>query len=474
MAETIHPVILCGGSGTRLWPLSRQSRPKQFLPLVTSRSLLQDTAARVASLPECAAPILMSNHEHRFMIAEQLQELGITPAAQILEPVARNTAPAIAVAALQLRDSNPDSVMLVLPSDHAIADTGAFHAAVRTAARSAAKGLLVTFGIRPSEPNTGFGYIERGEPVAGEAHVFRVGRFVEKPDLETARSYIASGRFSWNSGMFLFSPRRFLEELERFRPDILKASARALQGAVRDMDFIRLERAAFEAAPAESIDYAVMERTSAGAVVEADFGWSDVGSWSSLWEAGEKDASGNMLRGDVQVKDTSGSYLRSDKRLLFALGVKDLVVVDTDDALFVGARSRAQEVKDFVQWLDKGKRPEHVSHKRVYRPWGYFESIDAGERFQVKRIMVRPRQALSLQLHHKRAEHWVVVSGTARVTRGDSVFELAENESTYIPVGTKHRLENPTDQPLYLIEVQSGAYLGEDDIVRFEDRYDRK
>jgi len=474
MAETIHPVILCGGSGTRLWPLSRQSRPKQFLPLVTSRSLLQDTAARVGSLPECSAPIIMSNHEHRFMVAEQLQELGIVPAAQILEPVPRNTAPAIAVAALQLRNTDPDGIMLVLPSDHAIADTGAFHEAIRTAARSAAKGLLVTFGIRPSEPNTGFGYIERGQPIEGEARVFRVGRFVEKPDLDTARGYIASGRFSWNSGIFLFSPRRYLEELERFRPDILKASAQALQGAARDLDFIRLERAAFEAAPAESIDYAVMEKTSAGAVVEADFGWSDVGSWSALWEMGEKDAAGNLLRGDVQVKDASGCYLRADKRLLFALGVKDLVVVDTDDALFVGARSRAQEVKDFVEWLGRSQRSEHVSQRRVYRPWGYYESIDAGERFQVKRIMVKPRHALSLQLHHKRAEHWVVVSGIARVTRGDSVYELAENESTFIPLGTKHRLENPTDQLLYLIEVQSGAYLGEDDIVRFDDRYHRE
>ena len=474
MAQRIHPVILCGGSGTRLWPLSRQARPKQFLPLVTSRSLLQDTVARVAAMAECAAPVLVSHDEHRFVVAEQMQDIAVKPAAHILEPMARNTAPAIAVAALHLRKLDPGALMLVLPSDHAITDAAAFHDAVRKAAACAASGLLVTFGIRPARPDTGFGYIERGAAVEGGSGAFRIQRFVEKPDAETARGYLASGRFLWNSGIFLFAASRYLEELERLRPEILRASTRALDAAARDLDFIRLERAAFEAAAAVSIDYAVMEKTTAGAVLPADFGWSDVGSWAALWEIGERDGAQNVSRGDVRTKDASGCYLWSEKRLLYALGVNDLVVVDTDDAVFVGARSRAQEVKDFVQWLDQQKRPEHLAHTRVDRPWGYFESIDAGPRFQVKRIMVKPGHALSLQLHHKRAEHWVVVSGRARVTRGEDVFELAENQSTFIPLGTKHRLENPAKEPLYLIEVQSGAYLGEDDIVRFEDRYDRK
>ena len=467
-------MILCGGSGTRLWPLSRQSRPKQFLPLVTSKSLLQDTAARVAAMPECAAPVLVSHDEHRFVVAEQMAEIGVRPAAHILEPAARNTAPAIAVAALHLRKLDPGALMLVLPSDHAIADASAFQAAVRSAAACAAGGLLVTFGIKPSRPDTGFGYIERGAAVDGGSGAFRVQRFVEKPDAETARGYLASGRFLWNSGIFLFAARRYLEELERLRPDILRSCTRALDAAARDLDFVRLDRAAFEGAAAISIDYAVMEKTSAGAVLPADFGWSDVGSWSALWEIGERDGAQNVSRGDVRTRDVSGSYLWSEKRLLYALGVNDLVVVDTEDAVFVGARSRAQEVKDFVQWLDAQKRPEHLTHTRVDRPWGYFESVDAGPRFQVKRIMVKPGHALSLQLHRQRAEHWVVVSGRARVTRGEEVFELAENQSTFIPLGTKHRLENPAREPLYLIEVQSGAYLGEDDIVRFEDRYDRR
>src|SRR5712692_3057877 len=324
MTKAIHPVILCGGSGTRLWPLSRQSRPKQFLPLVTSRSLLQDTAARVVALRECSAPILMSNHEHRFVVAEQLKELGIASAAQILEPAARNTAPAIAVAALQLSKSDPDAMMLVLPSDHAIADTSAFHGAIRTAAASAAKGLLVTFGIRPTEPNTGFGYIEYGRPIEAASRVFRIQRFVEKPDAKTARSYVASGRFLWNSGIFLFPARRYLEELERFRPDILRACTGALEAAVRDLDFLRLDAATFQACPAESLDCAVMEKTASGAVVQAEFGWSDVGSWSALWEIGRKDGSGNVAHGDVHVKDASGCYLWADHRLVFALGVKDL------------------------------------------------------------------------------------------------------------------------------------------------------
>ena len=454
--------------------MSRRLLPKQFLPLVTERTLLQDTVLRLRALRECEKPIVISNNEHRFLVAEQLNELGVRPAVQILEPLGRNTAPAVAVAALHIRKDDPDGLLLVLPSDHAIADTAAFRDAVLAAQRAAEKGLLVTFGIRPTHPATGYGYIEQGEPLAGDARTFRIRRFVEKPDAQKASEYLASGRFLWNSGMFVFSVRRFLEELGRLRPDILAAAEKALAGAVRDLDFLRLDAKAFEACPADSIDYAVMEKTSAGAVVSADIGWSDVGSWSALWEIGKKDGLGNVTRGDAQLHDASGCYLWAGSRLVYLLGVKDLLVVETDDAVLVGERSRAQEVKDIVERLDQKRRSEHVSHTRVYRPWGYFESIDAGERFQVKRIMVKPGEALSLQMHRQRAEHWVVVSGRARVTRGDKVYDLVENESTFIPLGTKHRLENPTGEPLYLIEVQSGAYLGEDDIVRFEDRYRRE
>jgi mannose-1-phosphate guanylyltransferase/mannose-6-phosphate isomerase len=453
--------------------MSRRLLPKQFLPLVTERTLLQDTVLRLRALRESEKPIVISNNEHRFLVAEQLNELGVRPAVQILEPLGRNTAPAAAVAALHIRKDDPDGLLLVLPSDHAIADTAAFRDAVLAAQRAAEKGLLVTFGIRPTHPATGYGYIEQGEPLAGDARTFRIRRFVEKPDAQKASEYLASGRFLWNSGMFVFSVRRFLEELGSLRPDILAAAEKALAGAVRDLDFLRLDAKAFEACPAQSIDYAVMEKTSAGAVVSADIGWSDVGSWSALWEIGKKDGLGNVTRGDAQLHDASGCYLWAGSRLVYLLGVKDLLVVETDDAVLVGDRSRAQEVKDIVERLDQKRRSEHVSHTRVYRPWGYFESIDAGERYQVKRIMVKPGEALSLQMHHKRAEHWVVVSGRARVTRDDAVYEVRENESTFIPLGAKHRLENPTDQPLYLIEVQSGAYLGEDDIVRFEDRYKR-
>jgi mannose-1-phosphate guanylyltransferase/mannose-6-phosphate isomerase len=454
--------------------MSRRLLPKQFLPLVTERTLLQDTVLRLGALRECEKPIVISNNEHRFLVAEQLNELGVRPAVQILEPLGRNTAPAAAVAALHIRKDDPDGLLLVLPSDHAIADTAAFRDAVLAAQRAAEKGLLVTFGIRPTHPATGYGYIEQGEPLAGDARTFRIRRFVEKPDARKASEYLASGGFLWNSGMFVFSVRRFLEELGRLRPDILAAAEKTLAGAVRDLDFLRLDAKAFEACPADSIDYAVMEKTSAGAVVSADIGWSDVGSWSALWEIGKKDGLGNVTRGDAQLHDASGCYLWAGSRLVYLLGVKDLLVVETDDAVLVGERSRAQEVKDIVERLDQKRRSEHVSHTRVYRPWGYFESIDAGERFQVKRIMVKPGEALSLQMHRQRAEHWVVVSGRAHITRGDKVFDLAENESTFIPLGTKHRLENATDEPLYLIEVQSGSYLGEDDIVRFEDRYRRE
>jgi len=469
----IHPVILCGGTGTRLWPLSRRLLPKQFLPLITKRTLLQDTILRIADLPGVERPIVISNNDHRFLVAEQLNELGVKPAVQILEPAGRNTAPAVAVAALQVLQEDPDAVLLVLPSDHAIGNPAAFREAVLAAARIAGHGFLATFGIRPTGPHTGYGYIELGEPLPGETQGFRVRRFVEKPDLQKARQYLESGRFLWNSGMFVFSARRYLEELAVFRRDIVEGAEKALKAARRDLDFLRLDPAAFNACPAESGDYAVMEKTSHGAVVRADIGWSDVGSWSTLWDIGKKDAAQNVTHGDVQLVDASGCYVWGDSKLVVALGAKDLIIVETDDAVLVADRSRAEDVKKIVERLDSQARSEHVSHTRVYRPWGYYESIDAGERFQVKRIMVKPGEALSLQMHHKRAEHWVVVSGRARVTRDDKVYEISENESTFIPLGAKHRLENPSDQPLYLIEVQSGSYLGEDDIVRFDDRYNR-
>ena len=428
---------------------------------------------RLQGVDGARAPIVVSNDDHRFFVAEQMREIGVKPEVQILEPVGRNTAPAVAIAALHLQSHQSDACMLVLPSDHLILDVPAFHAAVATALPLAARGALVTFGITPQAPVTGYGYIERGEPISRSEHSYQVKRFVEKPDLETAQRYVSSGQFFWNSGMFAFQPKRFLEELQRFRPEILAAAKAAWEAGKRDLDFLRLDSTAFIACPSDSIDYAVMERTSASAMVQADIGWSDVGSWTALWEAGEKDESDNVVRGDVDVREANGCYIRAEHRMVAALGVRDLVIVETDDAVLVADKSRSQEVKEVVETLARKARTEHVSHRRVYRPWGYYESIDAGDRFQVKRIMVKPGEALSLQMHHHRAEHWVVVSGTARVTRGDEVKLVSENESTYIPIGTKHRLENVGKMPLFLIEVQSGSYLGEDDIVRFEDRYRR-
>ena len=473
MKGKLHPVVLCGGSGSRLWPMSRRLLPKQFLPLVTKNTLLQDTVLRLKAIGDAEAPIVISNNEHRFLVAEQLNELGVKPAVQILEPMGRNTAPAVAVAALHVRKEHGDGLLLVLASDHAVADTAAFATAVNAAAAAATRGNIATFGIKPTYPATGYGYIERGDALDAASHTYRIARFVEKPDAKRAAEYLASGRFYWNSGMFVFRAGQLLGELERLRPDILAAAEKALAAATRDLDFLRLDAKTFEACPAESIDYAVMEKVANGAVVAADMGWSDVGSWSALWEIGEKDENGNVLRGDAHATDVANSYVRADGRLVYVFGLKDVLVVDTDDAVLVGDRARSQEVKDFVEHLDRSKRSEHLSHTRVYRPWGYYESIDAGPRFQVKRLMVKPGEALSLQMHHHRAEHWVVVSGTARVTKDDQVLMISENESTYIPIGTKHRLENPGKLPLELIEVQSGTYLGEDDIVRFDDRYGR-
>jgi mannose-1-phosphate guanylyltransferase/mannose-6-phosphate isomerase len=464
----IH-VILSGGSGTRLWPLSREGHPKQFLALAGEHSMLQATWLRVADLGGEGAPLVVTNEDHRFMVAEQLRQAGCRPAAIILEPVGRNTAPAIAVAALQAIAGDDDPLLLVLPSDHAIADETAFRAAVRAAMPAAADGALVTFGIVPSAPETGYGYIK----AASGDGVRAVERFVEKPDLANAERYVASGDYLWNSGMFLFRASRYLQELERHRPDILAACRMAVASAQRDADFLRLDRAAFIACPSDSIDYAVMEKTDAARVLAVDAGWNDVGSWAALWDVAEHDGDGNASHGDVLALDCRDTYAWTERRLLALIGLDNVVVVDTDDALLVARKDCVQQVKDVVARLKGDARREAVLHRKVYRPWGAYDSIDMAERFQVKRITVKPGAALSLQMHHHRAEHWIVVSGAARVTRGEDVFILAENESTYIPVGTKHRLENPGKVPLELIEVQSGSYLGEDDIVRFEDVYGR-
>ena len=480
MSPNLLPVILCGGAGTRLWPMSRRLFPKQFLPLVSERSMLQETALRAAILAGASPPLVVCSEAHRFLAAEQLQESGISPQGILLEPVARNTAPALAAAALCALGKDPDAVMLVLPADHLIQDQGAFARATAIAIHAAQKGALVTFGIVPDGPETGYGYIERGDALAQQGG-FQVKRFVEKPDLATAKQFVSAGNFLWNSGMFVMTAARYLEALQRFRPDILTAVTQAWGERTQDQDFCRLGTASFSECPADSIDYAVMEHADNAVVVPADMGWSDVGSWATLWKTAEKDDHGNAVRGDVDASDTRNSYLRAESRLLSVSGLDNVVVIETSDAVLVTTREKAQSVKDVVSRLDNNKRTEHLTHRRVYRPWGYYESVDdsadqpikAMSQFQVKRLMVKPGEALSLQLHHQRAEHWVVVSGTARVTVGDKVLTLNRDESTYIPKETRHRLENPGTEALYLIEVQSGDYLGEDDIVRFEDRYKR-
>jgi len=463
----IIPVILSGGSGTRLWPVSREAYPKQFLPLVGKDTMLQATWKRVASIAG-AAPIVVANQEHRFMAAEQLCECKVTPQALILEPIGRNPAPAIAIAALQALAAGDDGLLLVLPSDHVVRNEKAFHQAVAQAAAAAEAGKLVTFGIVPTAPETGYGYIKAAK---GDG-VRAVDRFVEKPDLATAEQYVASGEYFWNSGMFLFKASRYLQELEKLQPAILAASRKALDNAARDNDFIRLDEEAFAASPNDSIDYAVMEKTADAAVVPLDAEWNDVGSWSALWEVSDKDENGNACHGDVIAVDTRNSYAYGS-RLIAMVGLDDVVVVETDDAVFVGHKDRVQDVKSVVAQIKRDGRSEAAAHRKVYRPWGAYDSIDNGSRFQVKRITVKPGATLSLQMHHHRAEHWIVVSGTAEVTRGDEVILLTENQSTYIPLGVTHRLKNPGKLPLELIEVQSGSYLGEDDIVRFEDSYGR-
>ena len=468
----IVPVILSGGSGTRLWPLSREAYPKQFLPLVDQNTMLQNTALRLAGLADVAAPLVVCNQEHRFMVAEQMRSAGVRPAAVVLEPVGRNTAPAVAVAALHAQAGGGDPILLVLPSDHVIADIAGFQAAVRRVVPHAEAGRLITFGIVPTVPESGYGYIKAGAPL-DDSGIGVVERFVEKPDATTAQMYLESGHYYWNSGMFMFRASAFLAELERFAPAMLAACQQALATEQADRDFLWLGSEAFAACPKDSIDYAVMEKTAHAVVMPLAVGWNDVGSWTALWEVGQRDAGGNIERGDVINIDTRDSYIDAASRLVATVGVEHLVVVETADAVLVASKDRVQEVKAIVDQLKASRRPEGSMHRKVYRPWGCYDSIDLDARFQVKRIMVRPGACISAQMHHHRAEHWVVVSGTARVHRGDEEFLLTENQSTYIPVGVQHRLTNPGKIPLEIIEVQSGSYLGEDDIVRFEDVYGR-
>jgi mannose-1-phosphate guanylyltransferase/mannose-6-phosphate isomerase len=468
----IVPVILSGGSGTRLWPLSREHYPKQLLALSGELTMLQETAMRLDRAAERAPALIVCNEEHRFLVAEQLRQIDRMPQDILLEPFGRNTAPALTLAALAVSAREPGAIMLVMPADHVIRDQAAFHAVVQKGRDLALAGRLVTFGIVPTQPETGYGYIRKG-PMLASAGAYQVGSFVEKPDAATAGTYLESGEYFWNSGIFMMTAARWLAEIRRFRPDIADACMAAWQGGKRDMDFFRMDKDAFGRCPSESIDYAVMEKTDKAVVIPLDAGWSDIGAWSSLWDVSQRDADGNVQQGDVMALHTHNALLIAQHRLLAAVGLKDIIVVETADAVLVAHKDHAQEVKTVVAELKKRKRSEYLTHRRVYRPWGHYEGIDMGERFQVKRITVNPGAALSLQMHHQRAEHWVIVKGTARVTRGDEVFLLTENQSTYIPLETKHRLENPGATPLEMIEVQSGGYLGEDDIVRFEDRYNR-
>ena len=472
----IIPVILSGGSGTRLWPLSRAMYPKQLLPLAGKGTMLQETVSRLASMIDIGPVFCVCNEEHRFLVAEQLRQVTDSVGGIILEPVGRNTAPAVAVAAMQVRKQFPDAVMLVLPADHVIRDVDAFAAAVAVGTAAAEQGALVTFGVVPDAPETGYGYIRAADAGTGSDlpdGVMPVAEFVEKPDRETAEGYVASGNYFWNSGMFLFRADRYLEELEIHAPAIFEASGAALEQAATDLDFLRLERGSFEACPSDSIDYAVMERTSRAAVVPLDAGWNDVGAWSALWGVESRDDDGNVRKGDVLVQNVTGSYIHSTSRLVAAVGLDDCVVVETSDAVLVASKDRVQDVKAIVQELKERGRPEALTHQRVYRPWGSYETIDMADRYQVKRIVVNPGATLSLQMHFHRAEHWVVVKGTALIRNGEKEITLSEDQSTYISLGTLHRLENPGKIPLELIEVQTGSYLGEDDIVRYDDKYGR-
>jgi len=464
------PVILTGGSGTRLWPLSRQLNPKQFLKLIGEKTMLQQTLDRLQGLP-CNSPIAVCNEEHRFLAGEQILEMGIKDFSIILEPSPKNTAPAIALAAIHAMNSDENPILLVLPADHIVADAESFRRAVMDALPAAEEGKLVTFGVVPRHPETGYGYIQRGKEQGPD--IFEVASFTEKPDEERAKEYLESGKYYWNSGMFLFKAKTYLEELQRHAPKVYEACSGAMKKTGKDLDFIRIDQKTFENSPSISIDYAVMEKTELASVVTLEAGWSDIGSWTALWEVCEKDKANNSIVGDVKAMSTENCLIRAENKLVATIGVKDLVVVETKDAVLVAHKDHVQKVKDLVEDIRQNGRHEHLNQREVFRPWGSYDSLETGDRFQVKRIRVKPGARLSLQMHHHRAEHWIVVKGSAKVTiDGETIF-LTENESTFIPVGKSHRLENPGKIPLELIEVQSGSYLGEDDIVRFEDKYGR-
>ena len=469
--KAIRPIILSGGAGTRLWPTSRALHPKQFMPLTSERTMIQETALRVSDSERFLPPVVVCNEEHRFTVASELQQVGISPEVEVLEPVGRNTAPAIAAAAALCAAHDPEELLLVLPADHHIARPDLFLDVIAQGAGLAEEGKLVTFGIVPDAPETGFGYIRAGEATGKGG--FSVDAFVEKPDADTARGYLDAGGYFWNAGIFLFRADRMIRELEALAPDIWRHAARAVTTGRLDLDFLRLSAEAFELCPSDSINYAVMEHTKDAVVVPADIGWSDVGSWTALWDIGDKDAHGNVVSGDAVMQETQNTFIRAESRLVATIGVDDLIVVETSDAVLVARRDKVQDVKAVVARLKAEGRAEHEVHARVHRPWGFYEGLDTGERHQVKHLMIKPGAAISLQMHHHRAEHWVVVNGTARVTVGDDTRLLSENESVYIPIGATHRLENPGKMPLSIIEVQSGSYLGEDDIVRFDDVYGR-
>jgi len=468
------PVILAGGVGSRLWPLSRDLYPKQFLPLTDSKlSLLQLTLKRLEGLEDVAAPVLLCNEMHRFLVAEQLRQLEVEAPTIVLEPMAKNTLPAVTLAAFEVLAHNADPVLLILPADHLIESTEDFQQAISVGLEQAKQGKLVTFGITPTKPETGYGYIH-GKRTRKDKGYIEVDRFVEKPDLKTAQSYLSSGDYYWNSGMFMFAANTLLEELGQHAPEILNVCEQAYRTINKDLDFDRISEEVFAQCPSQSIDYGIMEKTSKAVVVPLSSGWNDVGAWSALWDVGEQDDDGNVLSGDVMIHDSTNTYVRAESKLVAALGLEDIVIVETPDAMLVADRRKVQNVKVIVDRLKAASRKEATEHTRVYRPWGSYESIVSAPRFQVKMITVNPGAALSLQLHHHRAEHWIVVKGRATVTRGEEEFPLSEDESTYIPIGEKHRLVNPGIIPLELIEVQTGSYLGEDDIVRFDDIYGRE
>jgi len=463
----IIPVILSGGSGTRLWPLSRKQHPKQYLSLADDQTMLQATIQRLQGLENLAVPIVICNQEHRFLVAEQLQQINIEKPTIILESEGKNTAPAIAVAAHYIKNG----LMLILPADHIIQDTQAFHSVIKIAIKQAEQDRLTTFGIIPTEPNTGYGYIEKSSETADQA--YKIKSFVEKPDLETAKQYLKNGNYLWNSGMFVFTAQNYLKELNKYNPQILKSCKQAIEQANHDYDFLRLDPDEFAKSPADSIDYAVMEKTENAVVVPLNAGWNDIGNWSALYQIGEKNKNGNVIKGNAITTETTNSYINANHHMVAAIGVDNLIIVDTADATLVASKDAAQQVKQIVEQLQQQKRIEEQLHRKVYRPWGWYDTIDNGHHFKVKRICVNPGATLSLQKHHHRAEHWIIVKGTAKITNGNKTELLTENQSTYIPIGVTHRLENQGKLPLEMIEVQSGSYLGEDDIERLEDYYGR-